>query len=106
MSLFSEVFGLGKSQFELDFVDVPIDGDILLFVDPFGISQRVDPWSQQCNRAIVSFFQRVVDAIITHDLELARQLLSYLREPNETRLGFSRGRPQGAGIDMVNLSSC
>ena len=96
--LFSEFYGLGQSQFELDFVDVPIDGDILLFVDPFGISQSVDPWSQQCNRTIVSFFQHVVDAIISHDLELARRLLSHLREPNETRLGFSRGRPQGAGI--------
>ncbi len=98
MSLFSEFFGIGKTQFELDFVDVPVDGDILLFVDPFAIAQRVDPWSQQCNRAIVSFFQHVVDAIIRHDLESARQQLSFLREPNETRLGFSRGRPQGAGI--------
>ena len=96
--LFSEFYSLGKSQFELDFVDVPVDGDILLFVDPFAISQRVDPWSQQCNRTIVSFFQHVVDAIGSHNLELARGLLRHLREPNETRLGFSRGRPQGAGI--------
>jgi hypothetical protein len=96
--LFSEFYALGQNQLELDFVDVPVDGDILLFVDPFAISQRVDPWCRECNRTIVSFFQHVVDAIISHDLGLARELVAHLGEPNETRLGFSRGRPQGAGI--------
>jgi hypothetical protein len=98
--LFSDFYGLRHNQFELDFVDVPIDGDILLFVDPFAISQRVDPWCRECNRTIVSFFQHVVDAIISHDLGLAWQLLGHFGEPNETRLGFSRGRPQGAGIGL------
>jgi hypothetical protein len=36
---FAEHFRLNKSQAELDFVDVPIDGDIPLFVDPFAISR-------------------------------------------------------------------
>jgi hypothetical protein len=98
MTLFSKLFNLGKSQHELDFVDVPTDGDILLFIDPFAISRRVDPWSQQCNRAIVSFFQLVVDSIVRQDIDKARELLRHLHEPNETRLGFSSNRPDGSGF--------
>lgn len=98
MALFSEYFQLGKSQYELDFVNVPVDSDILLFVDPFAMSQRLEPWSQQCHLTLISFFQRIVDAIRSGNTQLALELLRFLREPNETRLGFSRNQPQGAGI--------
>lgn len=98
MTIFSEYFQLGKSQFELDFVDVPIDGDIPLFIDPFAISQRTDRWSQECHCTIIAYFERVVGAIRNENYQLAHELLLHLREPNETRLGFSKSEPQGAGI--------
>jgi hypothetical protein len=69
-----------------------------LFVDPFGISQRPDPYSQDCHNTLVALFERVIQAIRTGDSSRARYLLGFLREPNETRLGLSRGRPRGAGI--------
>jgi hypothetical protein len=94
----SECFQLGKTQSELDFVDVNIDVDNFLFVDPFAISQRPDPWSQDAHQTIVDFFQRIVNLIRANDRVGALQALSHLREPNETRLGYSKGRPQGAGI--------
>jgi len=40
MPRFSQVFKLKKSQAELDFVDVPVNADIPLFVDPFALSQK------------------------------------------------------------------
>lgn len=95
---FSKAFDLGKSQAELDFVDVPLNTDIPLFVDPFAISQRPERWSQQCHRTLVAFFQRIVDAIRAGRDQQALELLSHLQEPNETRLGLSKGRPAGAGI--------
>jgi hypothetical protein len=98
MTLFSEFFGIDKTQAELDFVDVPVDGDILLFVDPFAISQRPDRWSQSCHDTIMSFFNQIVQTIRDGHPEAARRLLLHLHEPNETRLGFSQGRPCGAGI--------
>src|SRR5438270_6368661 len=94
----SEVFSLGKSQSELDFVDVEVGRDNFLFVDPFAISQRPDPWSQDAHQIIFDFFQRVVNLLRSNDRAAALEAMSYLREPNETRLGLSRGRPQGAGI--------
>ena len=96
--LFSDRFGLGKTQFELDFVNVSVDADISLFIDPFAISQRPDDWSIRCHSAIQSFFERIVTSIREGNPEVARQLLSHLREPNETRFGFSASRPRGAGI--------
>lgn len=97
----SECFQLGKSQPELDFVDVEVGVDNFLFIDPFAISQRPDPWSQDAHQIIVDFFQRIVTLIRANDRVRALEALSHLREPNETRLGYSRGRSQGAGIGNI-----
>jgi hypothetical protein len=98
MTTFSKHFGLNKSQGELDFVDIPLNRDIALFLDPFAISQRPDRWSQDAHAHLLAFFQKVIDCIRANRHDEARQLLQHLREPNETRFGLSRGRPQGAGI--------
>ena len=94
----SSVFGLNRTQPELDFVNVNVDGDVPLFVDPFALALRPDPWSQRAHGTLVDFFQQVVDEIRAGQLERALQLLGNLNEPNETRLGLSRGSPHGAGI--------
>jgi hypothetical protein len=98
MPKFSKAFNLGKTQLELDFVDIPLHTDDWLFIDPFAISQRSDPWSQQAHRTLVAFFQKVVDFIRSDDTEEARKLLGNLREPNETHFGLSKKQSAGAGI--------
>jgi hypothetical protein len=97
---FSEYFGLNKSQYELDFVDVPVNnGDIPLFIDPYAISKRNDYWSIDCHNAIVEFFQEIIEQIRQNHGSKARYMLSGLREPNQIRFGLSKGnRPQGRGI--------
>ena len=97
----SEAFRIGKTQAELDFVDVDLARDAPLFIDPFAISQRLDSLSQECHLTLQAFFQRIVDSIRAGELEDARALLLQLREPNETRLGYSTMRPQGAGIGTM-----
>jgi hypothetical protein len=94
----AEFFGLGMSQAELDFVNVPANNDIPLFLDPFAISLRTDPWSQGCGHLVHAYFQHLVERIRAVDRQGALDLLAHLKEPNETRLGYSRGRSQGAGI--------
>jgi len=98
MPRFSKAFGINKSQPELDFVDVPLHTDAWLFIDPFAIGQRVDPWSQKSYRTLTAYFQTIVDRIRAGRLDEARELLAYLREPNEIRFGLSTKRPDGAGI--------
>lgn len=98
MARVSEVFALNHTQAELDFVDVELNADNLLFADPLGLSQRVDEWSVHAHGTLVSFFQAIIDRIRSDRTAEAQDLLYHLSEPNETRLGYSRGRPQGAGI--------
>ena len=97
---FSESFRLNKSQYELDFVDIPINnGDIPLFIDPYALSRRSDRWSIDCHNLIVNFFQRVIDLIREERETDAKYMLSGLREPNQTRFGLSIGQsPRGRGV--------
>ena len=95
---FSKAFGLNKGQAELDFVDIDLEIDQPLYVDPFALSIRKDAWSHRCTQHIVSFFQTAVDAIRANNHDRAREVLTNLSEPNETRLGLSRGEPSGRGV--------
>ena len=98
----SEIFGLNAKQAELDFVDVDTDRDIALFLDPFVLSTRNDPWSIQANNTIRGFFHYFINLIYAGETDEARSLFDYLHEPNETCLGLSRGRPRGNGIGDVD----
>lgn len=95
---FSQAFNLRKTQAELDFVDINLEGDTPLYIDPFAISIRKDEWSMRCTLHIVSFFQNAIDSIHAGDHERAKAVLTNLSEPNETRLGKSIGKPQGRGV--------
>lgn len=99
---FSEHFHLPFNQWELDFVDIPLgEADVPLFIDPFAISRRNDVFSVVCHNRIVEFFQQVLDLITAEvvDGRGAINMLSGLREPNQTRFGLSTGEdPRGRGI--------
>lgn len=94
----SQIFGLNVRQAELDFVDVDIDRDTPLFLDPFVLANRTDPWSTQASNTVRSFFHYFINLLYAGETEEARSLFDYLREPNETCLGLSKGRPRGNGI--------
>jgi hypothetical protein len=94
----SEHYNLGRSQGELDFVDVDIDLDTHLFVDPAALRHLPGQWAHECVALIQDFFQAVITAIGAEDDQTALRLLRGLREPNETRLGLSSGRPRGRAL--------
>lgn len=102
---FSNYFGLKKRQSELDFVDILLDTDIPLYIDPFALSVEDDDWSRECSDLVTSFFQDLVDALYAKKLLRAREILNNLHEPNETRLGQSSGKPQGRGIGYTQANS-
>lgn len=98
MARISEYFHLGKTQCELDFVDVFTDRDIRLFIDPYAISLLPGNWSQDAHGLLITFFQKVTDSIRSNKVAEARELLSHLSEPEETRLGMTKDGSEGAGV--------
>lgn len=94
----SETFKLGKTQFELDFVDINLEEDIPLFLDPYFIGQCPSPLAISSRDSIYSFFQLLLTYLRTKKEDKARELFSNLHEPNETCLGMSSGTPQGRGV--------
>lgn len=95
---FAQYYGLNYNQAELDFVDISLDHDFPLFFDPYAFSISEDAWSLQCHEDIVSFFETALHCVRSGNEARGRSLFNHLHEPNETCLGWSRGRPQGRGI--------
>jgi len=98
MTRVSEQFDLGLSQPQLDFVDVDVTSDTELYVDPHALRQLRTEWGQACVALLQAYFGCVLAAIKAGDRAKADELLGQLREPNQTRLGFSEGRPAGHAL--------
>jgi len=101
---FSRHFRLDLPQAALDFVDVDLETDTPLFIDPYVLATRRDELSLQCADAVSSFFQELVTSIRAGDSRRAQLLLSHLHEPNETCLGLSTGAPSGRGVGGLQSS--
>lgn len=71
---------------------------IRLCVDPYALHLATDPWFKECNNLLVHYFEQLLSLLRNGDVEAATQMLRFLSEPNETRLGYSKTRPQGRGI--------
>lgn len=97
MYRFSDHFGIKKKQSQIDFVDIPLDTDIRLYVDPYALHISPVDWVRTAGALVVNYFDLLLQALRVGDREKAMMMLSHLHEPNETRLGQSRGAPSGRG---------
>lgn len=80
------------------FVDVHVEKDNFLFLDPSAIRNDGGPYAQHANHALVQFFSEVLRLRMSTnsaDHVKGRELLDHLHEPNETRLGMSRTGSRG-----------
>jgi hypothetical protein len=101
---FSSAYRLGMSQAELDFVDVDLDSDTPLFLDPYALTTRDDAWSAQCHGLLLSYFEEILIAIKQGLRARGVHLLSHLNEPDEIRLGVSKGHSKGRGIGAIQAA--
>ena len=74
-----------------DFVDVVVNNDNLLFIDPILIEMADDEWCQEANITIKSFFDKFYTAYREKDMSKKKELLSHAGEQNGTRFGYGRG---------------
>ena len=95
---FSEHFRLNASQGELDFVDVDPAHDMRLFVDPYAIQINALDKDDPFYDCLLSFFSTLLDCLRLEDNERAKVLVGHLREPKDTFLGYSKGKPKGHGV--------
>ncbi len=94
----SQALNLGRTQPELDFVDIDLSTDTPLFLDPAAFYEGEGRFANDCSRDIESFFEAVLYAAGEGDWDLGRRLLTGLREPDEIQFGFSTGLPRGRGV--------
>lgn len=94
----SEFYNLNRTQATLDFVDVDIENDTAVYIDPGAIRVLPDDWAKQSLEMISTFFHSVVDALQQGDQARVRELLIRLQEPNETHFGLSKGKSRGRGL--------
>jgi len=94
---FSDHFRLNKNQSQLDFVDIPLETDISLYIDPYALSVSGDDWLRECGNIVVNFFDHFLGVIRRDDEAESMKVIANLHEPNDTHLGLSEGRPSGRG---------
>lgn len=94
----SEYYALGLTQPSLDFVDVRLDTDVPLFLDPTALHLLDTEWGARCRGLIHDYFSLVLEHIGNGEHRKARFLLAQLGEPNETHLGLSKKRSRGHGM--------
>lgn len=95
---FTSQFNLGiTSHSQIPFVDIPVDGDVPLYLDSDLISVDKSPVGLGATQSINTFFNTLFDACREENYPLVNRLLSFAREPNETHLGMSHGLSRGKG---------
>lgn len=104
---FSNYFELKNlSQKDFDFIDIRVDWDNKLFIDPTRIEAEadIDPFSADCDNIILDFFNIVLDLYEGKSIDEARSNLVYSGESNEIFLGYTEGFPQGSGNSEEELA--
>lgn len=94
----SEKFNLGFTQAYLDFVDIDLDTDLEVFIDPTALRDLESPWGAACASLVQQYFETVLDYIKNGEHENAKALLSKLKEKNEFHIGYSKGRSRGSAF--------
>lgn len=101
----SEYFKLKKSQPYLDFVDIRLETDIAVFVDPTALKSLKSIWAHECVSLIQGYFETVLAKIKAGKHSEAQILVSSLSERNEFHLGFSKGKSKGHAFGSQSAES-
>lgn len=86
---FSAVTNTAESgHAHFDFVDIKMNSDTKLFIDPSVIKVSKDPWCIEANRIIDSYFDKFYAAYRSGGDDEIRKLLIHAQEVPDTHLGY------------------
>lgn len=99
----TDILNNGKKGHQgIDYLDVNVNDDNLMFIDPVLIGQNKEDWFVEAEKTIQSFFDELYTAFRNHDEKAKSRLLSHAGEQNGTRLGYGNGY-NGKGNTMQGL---
>jgi hypothetical protein len=102
---FSEKFNLDNHKHvNFDFVNIRVDKDNKLFIDPTRIAAEDKDWFQKCNQIIHDFFNKIFDLYKDGQTQQSRDYFQSSGESNELFLGYTEGFPRGNGNSEESLS--
>ena len=91
-------YNLGSRQPNLSFVDIKLDSDNLLFIDPRLIESSEDSFVQEMQLYIEAYWGELIKRVRSKDVKKIYAILSGLKEPHETRLGYSFSKSSGNSV--------
>ncbi|GAB5380984.1 MAG: hypothetical protein Alis3KO_17680 [Aliiglaciecola sp.] len=101
---FSEYYNLNKAQAFLDFVDIDLETDLAIFIDPVPLKSLKTPWGSEIAYFLKHYFSAVLQSIKSGKDEHAKNLLAGLSESNEFHLGYSSGKSRGHAFGTKSAS--
>lgn len=78
-----------KGHVNFDFVDVQLDSDNRIFIDPAVLRNATDEWSINANRCVQSFFDSLFEALKNNQSD---NLFDHAHEQNATKFGYGNGQ--------------
>lgn len=87
----SDVWNLRKGHHDFEFVDIAVNDDTKLFIDPCLIRKSKRDYCVRANAEIESFFDSFYEAYKTQNIIRKQNLLSHAGEQNATKLGYGNG---------------
>lgn len=94
----SKHFNLRINQEKLELLDINLNNDNLLFIDPRLIESSSEPICIEMQTSIERFWGELIKAVKSKDSKEIIRLLSGMKEPNETKLGYSSNKVKGNSI--------
>lgn len=101
----SDYLGTGfKGHHNYEFIDVFLNGDNKLFIDPCLLERAGDPWCKNAANIMKIFFDCLFEELRNNTLNVSG-LLSHAGEQNATKLGYGNGY-NGKGKTAEGLWEC
>jgi hypothetical protein len=100
----TEKLGLNtKGHIDIDFIDINLDTDISLYLDPTLINGLPTEWCMEASKVITNFFDNIFACCQSKDYSKLNTLIEFGKEPNETKLGQSVSQSRGKGSKPESL---